>query len=72
MTAATGARADHGRRGALAPGCGPTRGPEWGPKIWERVTGEAANLVFAAASAEKPKQVEANWKRKATDEAKSS
>ena len=45
-------------------------GPEWGPKTWERVTGEAANPVFAAAI--KGKQVEADRKRKATDEAKSS
>ena len=48
------------------------RGPEWGPKTWERVTGEAANPVFAAASAGKARQVEADRKRKATDEAKSS
>ena len=42
-------------------------GPEWGPKTWERVTGEAANPVFAAASAEKARQVEVDRKRKATD-----
>ena len=47
-------------------------GPEWGLKTWKRVTGEAANPVFDAASAGKARQVEANWKRKATDEAKSS
>ena len=47
-------------------------GPEWGPKTWERVTGEAANPVFAATSAEKARQVEVDRKRKATDGAKSS
>ena len=47
-------------------------GLEWGPKTWERVTGEAANPVFAATSAGKARQVEADRKRKATDEAKSS
>ena len=47
-------------------------GPEWGPKTWERVTGEAANPVFAAASAEKARQVESDRKRKATDGAQSS
>ena len=41
-------------------------------KTWERVTGEAANPVFAATSAGKARQVEADRKRKATDEAKSS
>ena len=40
-------------------------GPEWGPKTWERVTGEAANPVFAATSAEKARQVEVDRKRKA-------
>ncbi len=47
-------------------------GPEWGPRTWETVTGEAANPVFAAASAEKARQVEKDRKRKATDEAKAS
>ena len=47
-------------------------GPEWGPKTWESVTGEAANPVFAATSAEKTRQVEVDRKRKATDGAKSS
>ena len=47
-------------------------GPEWGPKTWERVTGEAANPVFAATSAEKARQVEVDRKRKATDGAISS
>ena len=43
-------------------------GPEWGPKTWERVTGEAANPVFNAVSAGKARQVEADWKSKSTDE----
>ena len=45
-------------------------GPEWGPRTWDKVTGNAANPVFVAASAAKAKQVEADKKRKATDEAK--
>ena len=52
--------------------CVPTRDLSGGLKTWKRVTGEAANPVFAAASAGKARQVEADWKRKATDEAKSS
>ena len=47
-------------------------GPEWGTKTWARVTGEAANPVFAVVSTGKARQVETDQKRKATDKAKSS
>ena len=29
------------------------KGPEWGPRTWERITGKAANDVFVRTAAEK-------------------
>ena len=67
-------RSQSGSWGARCSGAGlrANEGPEWGPRTWEKITGNAANPVFVAASAAKAKQVEADKKRKATDEAKAS
>ena len=47
-------------------------GAEWGPEVWQKVTGRAANSVFTVASRTNCKQLENDKKRKATDQAKSS
>ena len=47
-------------------------GPQWGPKMWEKITGGKANPVYTAASAKQEKMAKADKMRKATDKAKSS
>ena len=44
------------------------KGPEWRLKTWE--IAEVANTILVAAFANKAKQVKADWKRKADDNAK--
>ena len=39
---------------------GQNLGPQWGPEVWEVVTGRAANSIFKVASEAKCKQPEAD------------
>ena len=47
-------------------------GPDWGPKSWEKIMGDEANLVYTLISQKRSKLANTDRKRKATDKAKQS
>ena len=47
-------------------------GPDWGPKVWEQITGEEAGAVFEEVSQERRKEVDNDRKWKQGNTAKES